>query len=229
MTAVAKQPRERPFLFPTARVYPFDETCEAIVRALVERNYKVPGVEVDLKDYALGRYVSVVEGEDFRLWFCRGQARRGEWNDVAAVARITTPKESLGVYSDMSGPTYNVLVAPECFDLKSWLASGGDVNSRLRGRPRSYLHYSGRGDTAGRHYVTPAPYVVHDDDLGREYSPSQLQEGEMPSVAWQHAAKNAGNDPTHDAPRVLCSRTLYENFDRWLRENVLPRFLTEAP
>lgn len=129
----------------------------------------------------------------------------------------------------MSGPTYNVLVAPDHFDLKSWLASGGGANSRLRRLPRSYLHYSGRGDKDGRYHVTPAPYVVHDDDLGREYSPCQLQAGETPSVAWRHFAVNAGNDPTHDAPRVLLSWTLYENFDRWLRENVLPRFLTEAP
>lgn len=98
MTAVTEQPRAQPFLFPIARVYPFDETCEAIVRALVERDHKVPGVHVDLHSYALGCYVRVVEGEDFLLRFGRPQARRGEWNDCAAIARITTPRESGGLW-----------------------------------------------------------------------------------------------------------------------------------
>lgn len=154
------------FLYPTSRMFPFDEVCEAIVRELAKRNMKVPGMEVTIDEYGSGeqklRHVYVISGTDFKLWFCRGQGQMpgGRWNDVAAVSRIYIPGKELGVYEDNSGPSFYLYVGKDWKKDREKFMNSVKVNSKLRHEQRLYLRYDGRGRT-----------LVHTNDLGREYDP----------------------------------------------------------
>ncbi len=63
------------FLYPQSRQFPFDEVAEQIVRALEERNWRVPGIDVQFFEYKGGgerhQIASYVSGADFALAFHR--------------------------------------------------------------------------------------------------------------------------------------------------------------
>jgi hypothetical protein len=174
------------FLYPKSRQFPFDETCDQIVRALEERAWKVPGFVVEFRDYGSGaqklRYVSKIQSDqsaidlahhDVMIEFGRPQGTLpgGRWNDVAAVSGVRLPRRSLRVYEDESGPTYNIYVG----DAFSWerdrLTWWSRPNARLNKEPRLCVRYSG----AHRYRGTRATDLVCDGDY-REYAP----EGEEP-------------------------------------------------
>lgn len=222
------------FLYPHSRQFPFDETCEQIVRALEEQGWNAAGITVGFHNYgdSKGSYrmVSCIEGEGFRLQFRRVQARMGRWNDIAAVAEILIPKKELCVYEDESGPAYVEYVG------RNWKAdkerfNGLKVHSKLRGEPRTYLKYKGAcdcpaiaGASFGAHGFLGAalagdkralaelththrgrrsPVLVHDEDLGREYSPRGSE------------------------PRMYRTDEVFAEFTQWLKANVLlPLVLT---
>jgi hypothetical protein len=103
------------FLYPESRQYPVDQVCEKIVRALEKRNWKIDGIEVEFTDLGTGeekyRRVSKIEGENFKLWFCRTQKNiNPDYNDISAISEISIPRRKLCVYSDESGPSYYTYV-----------------------------------------------------------------------------------------------------------------------
>jgi hypothetical protein len=170
------------FLYPTSRQYPFDAVCGEIVRELEARNFDAPGMRVEFHTYGSGeqhmRNVSVVEGVDFRLRFCRKQRTLpgGHWNDVAAVNDIAIPRKMISVYADESGPTFNVYVGNDWEADRAKFMRGHGVNSKLNDAPRTYLRYSGRCRCGERSYGSGhshpgrrPPLLVHNNDLGREY------------------------------------------------------------
>ena len=68
------------FLLPTSRQYSFDETVEQLVRALWEKKWEVPGIDVKFHYYGPQEAyskVDTIQGPDFRLWFCRVQGQIG--------------------------------------------------------------------------------------------------------------------------------------------------------
>ena len=138
------------FLYPKSRQFPFDEVCEQIVRALEERNWRVPGIKVEFDTYGRGtrqyRLVRYIKGDDFRLWFCRVQANMGDWNDTAAINEIVIPGKDLRVYEDESGPTLYVYVGRNWRRDREAFINHSKVNSKLMGEPRTYLKYSGSCD-----------------------------------------------------------------------------------
>lgn len=158
------------FLYPHSRQFPFDEVAEKIVRALEKRNWKVPGINVEFDIYGSGeakyQLVRCITGENFKLYFCRGQGRlNSRWNDTAALCTVYIPKEILEVYEDESGPSYYLYVGNDWEADKEWFMNSIKVHSKLYHEPRRYLRYS--GDT----YCRRAKELVTDNDLGREYSP----------------------------------------------------------
>lgn len=226
---------EPTFLYPKARVFPFDEVCEQIVRALEERNWNVPGISVDFDVYGSGaekyRTVRTVKGEDFKLWFCRVQARTGKWNDTAAIMDIIIPGKELHVYDDESGPGYIVYTGMDWESDKKWFLSSTKVNSKLYNEPRRYLLYKAgcdcsqtygasfpalellaaalAGDTtalANMHHTHTgrrSPLLIHDNDLDREYNPD---EGDV---------------------MIYQTKDVFLEFTLWLQENVLTKIKAE--
>jgi hypothetical protein len=120
------------------------------------------------------RYVNEINGEDFKLWFCRVQGAIGNnWNDIAAVNKLNIPKKELSVFEDNSGPLFYLYVGK-----KDWEEGKNDfwnnvkVNSKLHGEPRTYLRYGGSWQKThgGISYGgRTAPFLANDNDLGREY------------------------------------------------------------
>jgi len=168
------------FLYPKSRQFPFDEVCENIVRSLEKRNWTVPGIKVEFQEYGSSesklRYVSKIEGNDFRLYFCRIQGSLGSrFNDIAAVNNLFIKRMSLTVYDDESGPTFYTYVGKDWPRDKVLFVNGAKVNSKLRHEPRMYLVYHGScvkpksGEIIYTRRGTRSPYLVNDDDFGREY------------------------------------------------------------
>ncbi len=200
------------FLFPKSRQYPFDKVCEKIVRTLEKRSWKIPGIQVEFTDWGTGeekyRYVSTIKGEDFKLRFSRVQGRINPWKyDIAAVNQLVIPKKDLHIEDNESGPTFYTYVGDNWKKDKEPFMSGLKFNSKLEGKPRTYLHYTGRcgplnkNGYSNRRYLQLIrnPYLVNDDDLGREY---KAHEGE---------------------PKYFHTCQMFQEFDQWLNKNVLQK------
>lgn len=175
---------EPQFIRPIARQFPFDEVCSWIVDALEARNWDVPGFSVKFDVYGSGaqkmRMVREIAGPDCRIYFSRKQRTLpgGRWNDTAAVNSITRPYQSLTVYEDESGPTFSIYVGDRWEEDRDWfMRSGYDVNPKLYKERRRNLEYKGswkrpQDDGYDYHYQhTRSPYLIHNTDLGRAYSP----------------------------------------------------------
>ena len=170
------------FLLPTSRQYVFDETMGQLVQALQERKWKVPDISVKFYWYGPQQAysnVDTIQGPDFRLWFCRVQSRiSSHCNDTAAVTQLNIPRKQLDVFEDYSGPALYSYVGDNWERDKKWFETSGKVNSKLNEEPRRYLKYHGSfyptkqayHENCGRHWRGKLPpYLLHDDDLGREY------------------------------------------------------------
>ena len=190
------------FLYPYSRQFPFDEVAEKIVRALEKRNWKVPGITVEFDTYGSGelkyKFVCEINGENFRLNFCRTQEKLEgtPWNDIAALHGIYIPKQIIEVYEEECGPRYWLYVGKDWEKDKQWFMNSIKVNAKLDGEPRRYLRYHGNT------YEGRASELVHDNDLGREYSP-------------------IGSEP-----RKINLEEKFKEFTSWLEEFVLNYILT---
>lgn len=174
------------FLYPYVVKFPFDAVCGQIVRALEERNWKVPGITVDFHTYGTGeqkfRSVSVIAGPNFRIWFGRKQRTMpgGVWNDIAAVTQLNIPMKELSVYEDESGPTLYVYAGENWDQDREGFERGSKFHAKLNNKPKIYLMYEGgwrRPGEKGLQYTMEgqrAPYLVHTTDY-REYLPNLLE------------------------------------------------------
>ncbi len=139
--------------------------------------WDVPGIDVHFRNYGeegnLVRVLSEVSGRTeegpFRLRYNLPQGRLGQLNVVTGLGEASVPPGLQVVYfSDNSGPSVTLYVGG------AWEADGEAFsrsmhsNSKLNGRPRTYLTYKATGGALGS--------MVHDNDLGREYEP----EGDEP-------------------------------------------------
>lgn len=174
-------PPDTTFLYPRSRQYPVDKVCERIVRALEKRGWNVPGIQVeyyDSKSKGLKyRHVSKIEGEDFKLWFCRIQGSINAYkNDIAAIHEIVIPRRQLVVHEDESGPVFYTYVGDDWEKDKDTFMNRWKLRSKFDGKPKTYLKYTGRsgpldenGYSSQTYLHKRHPYLVNDDDLGREY------------------------------------------------------------
>lgn len=82
------------FFYPARNKYPFDGTCDKIVRALESRNWTMPGIEMAFEN-SLRRFVTLVKGDGFALFFLR------EGTDACApVYALTIPKCQLILFKN---------------------------------------------------------------------------------------------------------------------------------
>lgn len=200
------------FLYPISRQFPVDEVSEQIVRELEKRNWNVPGITVEFYDYGTGdqkfRAVSQIKSKDFKLWFCRIQRPMpgGRWNDTAAVTEIVIPKKGLRVYQDESGPTFHLYVGDDYEKDCEKFMNGSKVNSKLNKEPRMYLKYKGSADLEGKYTYSNrrSPYLVHDNDSGREYEPKEKE------------------------PKLLMTAEVMDEFRKYLTDVVLKTIMSHT-
>lgn len=207
-------------LRPKARQFPFDETCSDLISLLEARNFNIPGISVRFSEYGSYKMVSVVEGSDFRLWFCRNQGSlSNRYNDIAAISQIVIEDISISVYSDGSGPSLYIYVGNNLQkDMKWWLCNSWDLNARLNGRARKAIYYQGSCRENGSYFQAHSNhYLVHSDDLGRGYSPIELDDNQTP-----HHSHNWSIDkekPTHDLPNCILTSSVFD----WVNEKLKKR------
>ncbi|MBP6886187.1 MAG: hypothetical protein KBC02_03015 [Candidatus Pacebacteria bacterium] len=203
------------FLYPSVRQFPFDAVCEQIVRELEKRNWMVPGLEVEFREYGVFRLVSEIRHRDFRLYFCRVQRTLpgGDWNDVAGVMDLVIPKKHLSVYEDESGPRFYLYVGDDYERDRERFLRGLKCSSNLYGEPRWYLEYKGECHcgSGSDNWVDRAPHthtgcrsprLVHTNDLNREY------------------------DPVGDEPKFFHTAEVLDEFKNYLEQVVLSMILS---
>lgn len=200
----AKSNGDVKFPYPTSRQFPFDEVCELIVRKAEARNWNIPGIHFKFDSYSGVRHVSKIWGSDFQIHFCRVQGRLNEhFNDMAGVHSVSIPKMEISVYEDESGPRLHVYIGENWEEDKKWFIGGIKIHSKKDKKPRLYLLYRGgckKPKSPGMQFVylnTRPPYLVNDDDSGREYS----AEGE--ECLYYETSK------------------IFKQFTTWLEDNVL--------
>lgn len=183
-------------IYPTSRQFPFDDIGERIVRAIEKRNWEIPGISIEFRTYGSGeekyQYISDISGDDFKLHFGRPQGSLNEHlNNVAALSEVAIPKQIIHVFDDESGPSYCLYVGKNWEKDKKRFMNSLKVHSKMNKEERTYLKYD------GNHSGRRSSYLVHDNDLGREY------------------------DPVGDEPRHLCLATVFEEIINWLETNLL--------
>lgn len=202
---------EPTFLYPKSRQFPFDEVCDQIVRALEERNWDVPGINVEFDVYGSGdekyRMVHCIKGDDFKLWFCRIQGRLNlTLNDIAAVTEIVIPKKELHVYEDESGPTLYVYSGKNWSEDKERFLTGSKLDSRRREEPRWYLQYKGACNCDAR-------------ILGAQMTHTH-QGDRSPLLIVDHEV-NKGE------PRQYRTWDVFHEFTLWLKNDLLAKILEQ--
>lgn len=201
------------FLYPKGTQYPFDEVCEKIVRVLEKRNWNTSGIEVNFVNDTLGRQtfrrVTKISGNNFRLTFGREQGRIAPGlKDLAAVHEIVIPKRELTVYAEEEGPNYRIYAGDNWYRDEHTFMNGGRLQSKLYNEPKIYLIYGGalnpqsENGWRGKRYGggnNRNPYLVNDDDVGREYRANE------------------------DEPKYFHTDQVYQEIQAWLESNVLWR------
>ena len=201
------------FLYPSGRLYPFDEVCEKIVRALERRNWKVPGIEVRFSDSGSGeskyRHVKTIRGENFRLNFyrCSGFFPRllpSGHNDTSSVAELTIPKRELHVYVE-GGPTYWHYIGSNWETDKDAFTNGYKPHERKPQLPRTYLAYDGASlplseNPCRCHYAHKSnPYLINATRNNK----------------WGY------EDPRENEPQTFETEQVFQEFTDWITSNVL--------
>lgn len=219
------------FIYPSVQKFPFDSTCEQIVRELEKRNWQVPDINVEFHEYGSGaqkfRAVSRIKSQDFKLWFCRVQRTMpdGRWNDIAGVTEIMIPKKELCIYEDESGPTFYLYVGDDYERDREKFMNGSKVNSKLKGEPKMYLKYTGGCDcraTRGASFEAVGFFVAtligDADKLARM---THTHSNRRPPLLVHTNDLNREYDPEGDEPKLFRPTKVMAEFKQYLEEVVL--------
>ena len=219
--------RQMQFLYPTSWQYPFDAVCHNIVVALEERNWQVPGIEVEFHEYGSGaqkfRCVSHIRGRDFKLWFSRVQRTMpgGHWNDTAAVTELVIPGKELHVYEDESGPTFYLYVGPDWERDRERFMSSSKVNSKLYGKPKMYLLYKGgcncRATEGAAFEAIGFLTATLAGDAEKLAGMMHTHQGRRPPLLVHNNDLDREYDPEDDEPSFFFTAPVMEEFKQYLK------------
>jgi hypothetical protein len=229
-------------VYPECRQFPFDETCEQIVRELEKRNWHVPGLIIEFHEYGGNEREKLVEvwcieGQDLLLRFGRVQSQVP--GSAAAASTIVIPKKELHVQAEECGATLDLYVGNKWERDRASFINESHVNSKLKGKRRTYLRYEEKCyckedsertyssneiwslmrdeiATPHRHKGIRSPLLVHTDDCGREYNPRRGR--------WNWRRWN--REP--DEPKFFRTAEVMEEFKRYLETTVLAQ-ITRHP
>ena len=138
-TTLTKEPE---FMYPTSRQFPFGEAVHDVVRALEERNWDVPGIEVTFTVIGSGnakkRSVETIIGQDFKIRINPYNRGKG-----IGASDLWIPEKELSVYPDESGPNYCVYTGNDWeADRKNFVSAMKWAN-RQGNHDQPYVQYSG--------------------------------------------------------------------------------------
>lgn len=160
---------------------PIERSAGVLVLELARVGWDAPGIDVEIRTHGQGenlfrcvRKISgVTEAGPFCLRFSTHQGRTGPFGIPTGLSEATIPPGiEIIYYGEGSGPTGYLYLG------KDWKSEGAEwmnalkVNSKLYKKPKTYLRYSGRGNRG---------IMPHDNDLGREYSPTDSEPTSMDS------------------------------------------------
>ncbi len=163
-----KTTEEKELVFPTSLQFPFDEVCEQIVDALKQRKWKVLGVDVEFHEDHTGsseiRFVGHIEGNDFKICFCRLQRTMpdGCQEDIVVVDGITIPKKELRIYRNESALSLYLYVGNDWENDCEYFMNDRSDKSRLRGIVHNYIEYKGDHNLRG---------VLTQNEIGYQIDP----------------------------------------------------------
>ncbi len=172
-------PQTLTLLYPRVNEYAFDPVARALVLALRDRRWLVPGCEVGFHTYQSGheRYqmVKEVRTRDVRIEFFREQGpvpARTRPMDLAGVHQITCRLGRLAVYTDGSGPSFEHFVAGDWEKNRAYLLTGNLVLAKHYREERLHLPYVRSWSTDGVAWRSKAsgraPFLVPGTDA-RDY------------------------------------------------------------
>ncbi len=184
----------RVYRYHDSRQFPFDEVIDEIIHELEKRNWTVPGIDVNFYEGGSGdakyRIVSAITCTELD---CR-------LKPYTYGSTLNIPQREISVYDDESGPSYYVYTGDDWGrDREAFM--GIKVHSKMRGKPRTYLCYTGSWKSLYSYRNQRPPFLVADNNLGREYLPE-------------------GNE-TH----VYETEAVFAEFTMWLRENLLAKII----
>jgi len=227
----AEKSNQVQFLYPSVQQFPFDSTCEQIVRELEKRNWQVPGIIVEFYKYGSGaqkfRFVSQISGQDFKLWFCRVQRTipGGHWNDTAAVTELVIPKKELHVYQDESGPTFYLYVGNDYKRDRKKFMNSSKVNCKLNGEPKMFLKYKGECNCQAAAGATfegvgflNAMFMDDTKELARM---AHTHRGRRSPCLVHTNDLGRQYDPEGDEPKFFATAGVMGEFEQYLRDVIL--------
>ena len=155
--------------------FPFDQPISEFVVELAKRGFD--GVKTDYLGNRNRLIPPIIQGNDFRLFLCRS-------SHPTLASSLIIPQKELDVYDDDSGPGFNLYAGKDWEKDKEWFMNDSKLNTKLSGESKRHLNYEGAWSPEGRvkifggaaimvqdYEVGTAPYLVHDNDIGREYDP----------------------------------------------------------
>lgn len=178
--------------------YPFDETCNSIAERVVSPDWKAKNITTQ------GAFPHIIMGPDFKLTYLTRHFK------LSGVAELVTPLGRLNVFDDNSGPVFKRYVGGFWRRDRANFMSSMLWNAKLNNERRTFVIYEGSNSSGGRVSIFPGifwaesrsttrPYLVADDNIGRDYGPERFE------------------------PKVLNTQSVMKQFDKWLRDNVLQK------
>lgn len=200
-------------LYPRSRQFPFDETCEEIVRSLEEHNWKVPGFAIRFRSYGQFCIVHEIEGPNFRLHFFRHQGIFEQGNDFAAVAQLNIPGKELHVYENEEGPVLYLYTGKNWEKDGNWFVQSSKSLANFR-----YLRYVG-SDHMGREVRSINKRHLVETESGRWWSSCTYCR--PPFLLWDYSVVYSQRRPEVSEHLFYNTEEIFAEFQIWLYEHIL--------
>lgn len=171
---------KQPFVWPKVGHTVLEEAGANLVRELARVGWDVPGINVEFRTSGRGtnvfRTVSRISGDTpdgpFELNFFGPQERKGRYNALSGLSEATVPPGiEVRQYTEEGTVTAKIYVGKDWRTDGPGFIQGINANSRLVGKPKTYLCYEGRMSGSLR----------HENDLGREYDPEGAEPTKLPA------------------------------------------------
>lgn len=177
-----------------SRQFPVGQVIQQIIDKLVKRHWNAPNIT--WKNWGGGR-LRELRGQDWGITFL-GRETVEPWE-------ISVLGKEIHLFPDESGPVFYYYIGGNWKKDREKFILHTKIHSRLYRLPRTYLRYKGGfflPNEPGPHYLyrgKRAPYLVPNNDLGREYDPGP-------------------NDPPY-----FVTADVFADINAWLEMNILAK------
>ena len=210
------------FIFPTNRTFPFDETCDLIVRRVVARGGEVPGLFIPVETHGYTNQVMIegIYGQDFCIVLSQLPAG-------PVVSRLVIPGKELILWWRDRMLKLNLYVGDDWGrDREFFVRESMKYNARQLGAPRCYLPYCSVcdcSDTFDAAFENVGSYVglqMGSADLAPTFHhhPSRWQ---CPILRYTDTL-GTEYQPEDDEPMEFRTDAVLQEFTLWLQTQLLP-------